>query len=208
MTEKLKEIYKNNKKIKKLTISLMLVALCLFVLWSVLLGFVVSNSSYFAPKNADAIVVLGHAIDDKGNPSPWLTARLKTAVELYAKGYAPYIILTGGVGPNSSVAVSYVMANHVLEAGVPPTSVLTEISSNNTYQNFNMVHSIAESLDMQSIIVVTNGFHMYRSLLLGGLYFDNIYPAPSPIPFGVEVMLAYMREPLSVIANFLLYIIT
>src|SRR4051812_29357233 len=46
---------------------------------------------------SDAIVVLGAAQWD-GKPSPVLQARLDHAADLYRAGYAPEIIVTGGVG--------------------------------------------------------------------------------------------------------------
>ena len=204
MIENFKEFCKTNKKLVKITAW---IAFCALVFWAVLLGFVIKSSSHFAPQNADAIVVLGHAVDEQGNPGPWLTERLQKAIQLYDSGYAPYIILTGGTGPMDTVAVSHIMADYVLAAGIPVASILIEDNSNNTYENFNMTYNIATELNIQSIIVVTNGFHMYRSLILGGIYFENLYPAPSPTPWGGMALLAYMREPLSVVANVFVYIV-
>jgi len=45
---------------------------------------------------ADAIVVLG-AAQYNGRPSPLFQARLDHAVELYKRGIAPWLILTGGM---------------------------------------------------------------------------------------------------------------
>src|SRR5574342_604073 len=52
------------------------------------------------PRKADAIIVLGSAVWNGGRASPSLAMRIERAIELYRSGYAPYLILCGGLGNN------------------------------------------------------------------------------------------------------------
>lgn len=166
---------------------------------------VVNKSNYFDPIKSDAILVLGHAIDENGMPSLWLNNRLNIAIQLYFNNYAPYIIVTGGAGPRDKIPVAYVMRSYLIKMGIPPSSILTENISNNTYENFMYASIIARDYDISNIILVTNGFHMYRSILLGSTYFEKISPATSHTPFSISSLFAYIREPVSIVSNLIVY---
>lgn len=187
--------YYNYKFLKLFLISLLFF---LFLFFYLLLQVFFKGNS-FKPVSSDAIVVLGHALDYYHEPSDWLTARLEKALYLYNNDYAGKIIVSGGVGPRDSIPVSQGMKWWLVNRGVPYESILMESSANNTYENLKYSKSIAYHHDISSIIVVTNDFHMYRSMYIANMFFDNVSGSPAFAKFNFNKALAYMKEPLSII---------
>src|SRR5262249_37981638 len=61
---------------------------------------------------ADAIVVFG-AAEYGGRPSPVFRARLDHAAELYRRGLAPMVIITGGAGADPRFSEGEVGSNYL-----------------------------------------------------------------------------------------------
>ena len=66
----------------------------------------------------DAIVVLG-AAQYNGRPSPVLRARLDHALGLYRDGFAPLIVVTGGVGRGDTTSEAIVGRRYLMAHDVP-----------------------------------------------------------------------------------------
>ena len=176
------------------------------LLYSILLGLVFWHHSGGVPALADGILVLGHAVIDEA-PSPWLKARLEKAHALYVSGYAPYLIVSGGIGQTDAPPVAMAMERYLLSLGVPATSIILEDHANNTYQNFQFTARLMADYELHSLIVVTNDFHLYRSQLLASLHVpaDQTYWVSAPLSFDLPLLFAYLREPLSILYNFTLW---
>src|SRR5574337_681933 len=67
---------------------------------------------------ASAIVVLG-AAQYVGRPSPVLRARLDHAVDLWRRGLAPVVIVTGGAGVGDTTTEAAVSRAYLLRSRVP-----------------------------------------------------------------------------------------
>jgi len=143
-------------------------------------------------------VVLGHAIDSYYGPSDWLLARLEEAIYLYDNSYANKIIVSGGVGPTDTIAVAEGMKWWLVDRGIPYQSILMESSANNTYENLKYSRYLVYELGIESIIVVTNDFHMYRSIYIANMFFDYVSGRPAFAEFNFDKIVAYIREPLSI----------
>ena len=65
--------------------------------WGVVVVAVAVSGAREQAATADAIAVLG-AAQYNGRPSPVFKARLDHAATLYLRGYAPVVLVTGGVG--------------------------------------------------------------------------------------------------------------
>ena len=120
----------------------------------------------------DAIIVLGCKVRPDGTPSLALQARTRKAVELYNKGYADRIVLTGGVGeyaPAESVAA---MNYAVSELSMDPNVFVIEKSSTSTEEN---AEYAKEALPTgESVLVVSDSYHILRSEKVFGRYFDDV----------------------------------
>lgn len=169
-----------------------------FVIYFSLLIFCVSNSNNFNAKESDCIIVLGYSMDDD-NPSEYLTYRLTTALDLYNKGYADNIIVTGGKGPTDSIPVANSMENWFIENGVPDENIFAETRANNTYENFVFSKQICDENNFNDVIVVTNDFHMFRSMIMANEFFDSATGKEAITPMSFKKVLAYLKEPLSLI---------
>ncbi len=110
--------------------------------------------------HADAIAVFGAAEYD-GRASPVLTARLEHALDLYRRGLAPLLIsLGGGVDPLYSEGA--VGRDFFLIHGVPDRSIIAETSSSDTEESVNRLAAIARENHLRTILVVSDGTHLFR----------------------------------------------
>lgn len=110
---------------------------------------------------AQAIVVFG-AAEYAGRPSPVLKARLDHTLSLYQRGLAKRIITTGGPGGDPHFTEAGVGRNYLVERGVPPESILAEDQSATTAQTVLLVAELLERDRMQTCIVVSDGYHLFR----------------------------------------------
>jgi uncharacterized SAM-binding protein YcdF (DUF218 family) len=110
----------------------------------------------------DAIVVLG-AAQYRGRPSPVLRARIDHAVELYARGLAPRVVLTGGVADGDTASEAAVGRIYALAAGIPDTAILLENEGRTTGQSLERVARLLRARRMESMILVSDPFHVLRA---------------------------------------------
>lgn len=152
---------------------------------------------------ADAIVVLG-AAQFNGVPSQVFQARLDTAYELYRQGYAPTIIVTGGRLPGDQFTEAEAGKNYLVDRGVPADAILMENVSHNTAASFEGVRRILEPRGIESLLLVSDGFHLYRSKMLAedAGFEASVYASENgPIRQGSGTELRYMiRETFGVLA--------
>jgi uncharacterized SAM-binding protein YcdF (DUF218 family) len=110
---------------------------------------------------ADAIVVLG-AAQYNGRPSPVFGARLDHAFDLFERGYANVIITTGGYGPDPNFSEAHVGARYLAAKGIDESQIVIEQGSGTTGATVRAVARHVQAHDWERIIVVSDGFHLYR----------------------------------------------
>ncbi len=110
---------------------------------------------------ADVILVLG-AAEYRGRPSPVLRARLDHALDLYRRQLAPRIMTTGGAGGEAVFTEGTVGRSYLTSHGVPPESVIVESEGETTVQSIALAGEILHRMDLHSVIVVSDGYHIYR----------------------------------------------
>lgn len=134
-------------------------------------------------RKADAIAVFGAAEYD-GRPSPVLHARLDKAVALYQRGLAPIVItLGGGSDGDSGETEGGVGRDYLLANGIPFDRIIAETQSIDTEQQVSRLAAIAGREQFRHIIVVSDGTHLYRILLLCRRAGLDVYTSPRP-PLG------------------------
>lgn len=144
--------------------SLVLIFLIAVLLWGLLILDIYKTSLESKNDNnekVEAIVVLG-ASQWKGVPSPMLKARLDHANELYGKGIAEYIILTGGTSEGNSISEAGAGKIYLYNKGVPEDKILTEEESRTTKESLKNVAEILEDNDINEVLFVSHGYHLYR----------------------------------------------
>ena len=110
---------------------------------------------------ADVILVLG-AAEYRGRPSQVLRARLDHALELYRQKMAPRILTTGGAGGDPVFTEGGVGRLYLIERGVPAEAIIVETEGESTVQSTAMASEIMRRMGLRSVIVVSDGYHIFR----------------------------------------------
>jgi uncharacterized SAM-binding protein YcdF (DUF218 family) len=110
---------------------------------------------------ADAIAVLG-AAQYNGRPSPVFKARLDHAATLYQRGFAPVVLVTGGVGSGDSLSEAEVGRLYLLKAGLPPEAVVALAPATTTHASLEAVAQWFDGRSSRRVVLVSDGFHMLR----------------------------------------------
>ena len=151
----------------------------------------------------DAIVVMG-AAQFNGRPSAVLEARLETAYRVWSDGVAPLIIVTGGKMPGDNFTESEASRDYLVERGVPETAILLENEGRNSADSLTGVAQIAEARNVHSVLIVSDGFHLFRSRMIAednGLVAFGVPAENSPIEPWSSTELDYvLREAAAVLA--------
>lgn len=112
-------------------------------------------------ENTDCVLILGAGVRD-GNPTPMLRDRLITGISLYKSGAAPKIIMSGDHGREDYDEVN-VMKSYAVENGVPDGDVFMDHAGFSTYDSVYRAKAVFEA---DSIIIVTQKYHLYRALYI------------------------------------------
>ncbi len=112
-------------------------------------------------RSAEAIVVLG-AAQFNGRPSEILRARLDHAYELYERGLAPVVVVTGGKQPGDQFTEAAASAAYLHEKGVPDEDILREVSGTSSWESLAAVSEFLKQRDITRVLLVSDPFHSYR----------------------------------------------
>jgi vancomycin permeability regulator SanA len=154
--------------VRKLTY-LMAGLLCLVAL--VFLAFVVTywtidnRSTLDESAPADVILVLGSAVWPNEQPSPSLRARTERAIELYQDGFAPYLLLSGGLGRYPPEEAE-VMRRLATDTGIPQEALILDKEAHSTWESMEKARQIMEQQGWDTALVVSDPFHLQRALLM------------------------------------------
>lgn len=157
-------------------------------------GWVESQIRYYATHDearaADAIAVFGAAEYD-GRPSPVLRARLDHGLELYQEKLAPLIITLGGGDPADQHSEGGVGHDYLMAHGVPDSAIIAETESNDTEQSVKRLAVIARANHLTSIVVVSDGTHLFRVHALCSSMGLHVFTSPRQelrtLPFSDRV---------------------
>lgn len=108
----------------------------------------------------DCIIILGCGVKDDGRPSDMLYDRIITGVELYKKGIAPRILMSGDHGRTDYDEVG-TMKKYAVDMGVPEDAVFCDHAGFSTYES--MVRA-TKVFGIENAVVVTQRYHLYRAL--------------------------------------------
>jgi len=126
---------------------------------------------------AGAAVVLG-AAQWNGTPSPVLQARLDHALDLYRRGTVSRIILTVGVGKGDSISEAAAGRDYLVAQGVATTTLLLEQQGTTTWESMQNAAELARANGVNSVLLVSDAYHMLRSLKMAHDLGLNAYASP------------------------------
>jgi uncharacterized SAM-binding protein YcdF (DUF218 family) len=133
---------------------------------------------------ADAIVVFGAAEYD-GRPSPVFRARLDHARVLYERGIAPLIVTLGGSETGDAHSEGEVGRDYLIGGGVPDSAIIAETHSRSTSESAQRTAVIARANNLQRLVIVSDGTHMFRIRAICNAKGLNVLTSPRPHT-GVE----------------------
>src|SRR5690554_1691779 len=158
-TQVIWRLYMNLKKL------ILIISLFGFAVLAILQIAIIATPFRVIPKKSDTIIVLGAQLwGDK--PAPMLQYRLEKALELYKDGYGGTIIVSGAQGDDELITEALAMKIYLMEKGVPEDIIFEEDNSYSTYENLYYSNEIMKGKGLKSAIIVTNNFHIHRSLMI------------------------------------------
>ena len=179
-------------------------AVALVIAGSVLVVAIYRQARTDGARPVGAIVVLGTA-QYNGWPGPVFRARLDHALDLWRDGYAPLLVVTGGKRPGDGFTEAEAARAYLAEAGVPAGAIVGEDAASDTWESMQSVGTLLEPLGVDEVIIVSDGFHLFRSRLMArdvGLRSWGSPAEASPIRTGGGGELSYvLREAAAVAAH-------
>lgn len=113
-------------------------------------------------EDVDCIIVLGCLVKSDGSPSDMLSDRLERGIDLYKKGAAPKIIMSGDHGRADYDEVN-AMKQIAVDSGIPSSDVFMDHAGFSTYES---IYRAKEIFEADKIIIVTQEYHLYRALYI------------------------------------------
>jgi len=144
---------------------------------------------------ADLILVMG-AAEYRGRPSPVFRARLDHALDLYRRGLAPRILTTGGAGGDPQFTEGEVGRAYLVGSDVPSEAIIVEPEAESTAQSTAAAAEIMHRMGLASCILVSDGYHIFRTKRMLAQQGLKVYgsPRPSPPDEGYRQWWLYMRQ--------------
>lgn len=164
------------------------------LVYTVALAAVLVTSQHDQRRPVDAIIVLG-AAQYNGRPSPVLRARLDHAIGLYREGYAPLIVVTGGVGRGDSLSEAIVGRRYLVRREVPDESAIAQPVGRSTRTSMTAVGGWLHGRGLRRVLLVSDPFHMFRLRLEARRIALEAYTSPtesSPISDNPVLELRYL----------------
>ena len=187
----------------------MLIKLVKYGFLLILVYFIVCNIFIFIyaqqkpSQHAQTMVILGSQV--LGTPavaSPTLADRLDVAVQYLNENPETKVVVCGGRGEDESATESSVMAKYLIDKGIDANRVYQEDKSRRTAEQFIFANRV---LPLGKTVVVTNDFHILRSIMLAkrsGIHDVSGLSAPLALNNG-DKYVALIREPLALANSWL-----
>lgn len=158
----------------------MIIALLLVIVWfgNILIEIHKVGNTDNAVKS-DAILVLG-AAQYNGRPSPVFRARLDHALALYKKRLAPKVVVVGGKARGDTYTEADSGVHYLLRRGIPSSSLVAVPHGRSTYSSLRAAKNMLQPKHVRSLIIVSDRFHMYRSLEMAKSLGFRVTGSPTP----------------------------
>ncbi|MEZ4771610.1 MAG: YdcF family protein [Bacteroidia bacterium] len=136
-------------------------------------------SKKYVIENTDVAVVLG-AGSSNGKVSPVFRERINHGIFLYKTGKVSFLLFTGGFGVGENISDSMAAKNYAIEKGIPADNIYIEEASTVTFDNLKNAKQIMKEKNLLSALIVSDPYHMKRSMAMCKSIEINGYPSPTP----------------------------
>jgi uncharacterized SAM-binding protein YcdF (DUF218 family) len=146
------------------------------------------------------MIVLGAGIDGE-KVGKTLKSRLDEAIKYYELNKSVDIIVSGGQGKDEIISEAEAMYRYLIEKGVNPNQIIKEDKATTTLENIIFSKEILKNRNDEDkkILIVTNEFHLYRSMLIANILDIKNEGLSSYTPFKVRVNYLLREYPTIVI---------
>lgn len=128
-------------------------------------GLIISKMCSKAKPGVDYVIVLGAQVRGE-RVTKSLAKRLDAAYEYLMKNENTLVVCTGGQGSGENISEALAMKRYLMDKGIDENRIIMEDKSASTYENLKFTLDIIGDKGA-SIAIVTNNFHVYRSMYLG-----------------------------------------
>ncbi len=156
---------------------------------------------------ADAVVVL-EAAQYRGMPSPVFAARLDHALALYEEGKAPLVIVAGGREDGDRYTEAAAGVRYLNSNGVPAGKLLAVGRGDDTLSSLQAVAAAARRREISSVLLVSDRFHMERSLRMATDLGLRAYGSPTTTSPVEEKPASRLRYTLREVAALMVYLLS
>lgn len=159
-----------NKAIKIIAIILACVIVLCLLLMGIINAVVIGKSKKYIVSAQDAknfgefdcILVLGCRVYSDNSLSPMLKDRVETGVKLYNTGISQKLLMSGDHGTDEYDEVNN-MKQYCVDNGIAPDVIFLDHAGFSTYESMYRARDIFKA---QKIIIVTQGYHLYRAVYI------------------------------------------
>jgi len=144
-------------------------------------------------KDIDCIIVLGCKVRADGSPSDMLRDRVAVGSDLWLSGTSETILMSGDHRTDDYNEIA-VMCRLAEEAGVPTEHIETDGMGLSTYESLWRLKNV---YGYESCIIVTQEFHLYRSLYIAEKLGIDAYGVPADLHRYGVMILNNLREILA-----------
>lgn len=130
----------------------------------------IKNNNLESLDDIDCILVLGCGVWGE-EPSPMLRDRLEKGIELYKKGVAKKIIMSGDHGRSDYDEVN-VMKKYAIDRGVSSEDIFMDHAGFSTYES---MYRAKEVFNVKSVVIVSQEYHLYRAIYIAKNLGLNVY---------------------------------
>ena len=126
------------------------------------------------------VVVLGAAVWTGNIPSPTLSSRIDKAIDLFKKGFAKTIVLTGGKAPGE-MSESEVAYEYAKIKGIDTSRIIIERFTSSTTEQIDWIKNnlLANRKSEGKIIIVSDGYHLPRVIEISKFFNIDVKVAES-----------------------------
>lgn len=149
---------------------------------------------------AQAILVLGAAQYD-GRPSPDLVARLDHAYDLWQRGYAKVIALTGGGRPGDRFTEAQAGQSYLAGRGVPGSDIVVNDAGSDSWLSMVGAAEQLRKLHDTRVILVSDPFHNARVAgMASALSLDGLVSPTRTSPIRGTATIPYFAKEAAAVA--------
>lgn len=152
------------KRRGRICVVLIAVFLGFCVIWCAVLSVLMVTAAAGKPEKPATVIVLGCRVNG-GTPSLALRRRIEIAADYLIENPSLQVIVAGGQGPDEWITEAEAMKRVLIQKGISEDRIIMEDRSTSTLENLAFSQRLLVENGLgSSVIIVSEGYHMYRAL--------------------------------------------